>query len=77
MVTTALLRYSPVIGVVGGAMVFAVFHGINMVFPAAVVTGLAAGEVFRRSGSIWPAVAVHMMVNAPTIPVMLLVGITA
>lgn len=72
VVTTALLRYGGVIGVVGGAVIFAIFHGINMVFPAALVTGLAAGEVFRRSGSIWPAVMVHVMVNLPTIPVMLL-----
>lgn len=72
VVTTALLRYGGVIGVVGGAVIFAIFHGINMVFPAALVTGLAAGEVFRRSGSIWPAVMVHIMVNLPTIPVMLL-----
>lgn len=72
VVTTAFLRYGAVIGVVGGAVIFAIFHGINMVFPAALVTGLAAGEVFRRSGSIWPAVMVHIMVNLPTIPVMLL-----
>ncbi len=72
VVTTALLRYGGVIGVVGGAVIFSIFHGINMVFPAALVTGLAAGEVFRRSGSIWPAVMVHVMVNLPTIPVMLL-----
>lgn len=72
VVTSALLRYGPLVGVVGGAFAFAIFHGVNMVFPAALVTGLAAGEVFRRSGSIWPAVTVHAVVNLPTIPVMLL-----
>lgn len=72
VVTTALLRYGPVVGVVGGAFIFAVFHGINMVFPAALVVGLIAGEVFRRSGSIWPAVMVHAVVNLPTIPIMVL-----
>jgi uncharacterized protein len=75
VVTTALLRYGAIVGVVGGALVFAIFHGINMVFPAALVTGLFAGEVFRRSGSVWPAVAAHVVVNLPTIPVMLLAGI--
>lgn len=75
VITTALLRWGAWVGVLGGALVFAVFHGINMVFPAALVTGIAAGEVFRRSGSIWPAVAVHIVVNVPTIPLMLLAGI--
>ncbi|MEO3388044.1 type II CAAX endopeptidase family protein [Mesorhizobium sp. CAU 1741] len=72
VVTTALLRYGPLVGVVGGALIFALFHGINLVFPAALVTGLIAGEIFRRSGSVWPAVAVHAVVNLPTIPVMVL-----
>lgn len=72
VITSALRRYGALIGVGGGALVFALFHGINMIFPAALVTGLAAGELFRRSGSIWPAVTVHVVVNLPTIPVMLL-----
>lgn len=77
VVTSALLRYGPFIGVVGGALIFALFHGINPVFPAAVVTGLVAGEIFRRSGSIWPAVIVHSVVNLPTVPVMVLAGAVA
>lgn len=68
VVTNALLRYGPIVGVVGGAIIFALFHGINVVLPAAFVAGLIAGEVFRRSGSIWPAVLVHVMFNLPTIP---------
>jgi membrane protease YdiL (CAAX protease family) len=72
VVTTALLRYGAFTGVVGGTLIFALFHGGNIVFPAAVVTGLVAGEIFRRSGSIWPAVTVHAVVNLPTIPVMVL-----
>jgi uncharacterized protein len=74
VVTSALLRHGAVAGVVGSAIIFAVFHGINMVFPAALVVGLAAGEVFRRSGSVWASITVHAVVNLPTIPVMLLVG---
>ena len=72
VLTTALLRYGALIGVVGGAVLFALFHGMNIVFPAALVAGLVAGEVFRRSGSIWPGVMVHVMFNLPTIPVMVL-----
>ncbi|WEK06035.1 MAG: type II CAAX endopeptidase family protein [Candidatus Devosia phytovorans] len=76
VVTSALLKYGALVGVVGGAVIFALFHGINPVFPAALVTGLIAGEVFRRSGSIWPAVMVHSVVNLPTVPALVLAGAT-
>lgn len=76
VITTVLLRYGAFVGVVGGAMLFALLHGINMVLPAALVAGLAAGEAFRRSGSIWPAVMVHAIFNLPAIPVMVLAGMT-
>lgn len=72
VITNALLRHGAVTGVVGSALFFATLHGSNTVFPAAVVAGLFSGEVFRRSGSIWPAVLVHTMFNLPTIPVMVL-----
>ena len=72
VVTNALLRYGPFTGVIGGALIFALFHGINAVFPAALMVGLASGELFRRSGSIWPGVTLHAVVNLPTIPVMIL-----
>lgn len=72
VITTALLRYGPFVGIVGGALLFAIAHGINVVFPAAFVAGVAAGKVFRRSRSIWPAVMVHVVVNLPTIPAMVL-----
>lgn len=75
VVTTALLRCGRWTGVGGSALIFAIFHGANMVFPAAIVAGLFAAEIFRRSGSVWPAVAVHIVINLPTIPVMLLAGV--
>lgn len=74
VLTTALLRYGPFVGVVGGALIFALLHGISIVFPAAVIQGLVAGEIYRRSGSLWPAVIVHVVYNLPTIPVMVLAG---
>lgn len=74
VVTTVLLRYGPFVGVVGGALFFALMHGISIVFPAAVVAGLVAGEIYRRSGSILPAVVVHVVHNLPTIPMMVLAG---
>ena len=72
VVTTALLRHGRIAGIGGGALLFALSHGINVVFPAALVVGLIAGEIFRRSGSIWPAVMVHVIVNIPTVPALLL-----
>lgn len=54
VVTNVLLRYGAFVGVAGGALLCAVFQGIKVVFPAALVAGIAAGEVFRRSGSIGP-----------------------
>jgi membrane protease YdiL (CAAX protease family) len=74
VVANALLRYGPFIGVVGSTLIFALGHGINIVFPAAMVVGLIAAEVFRRSGSVWPAVIVHVVVNLPTVPVMVFAG---
>jgi hypothetical protein len=74
VITNALLRYGPFIGVVGSTVIFALGHGINIVFPAAVVAGLATAEIFRRSGSLWPAVVVHVVFNLPTIPVMVAAG---
>lgn len=47
------------IGVAGSALIFAAFHGFNVVFPVALVAGITAGEVFRRSGSAWPAMVRH------------------
>ncbi|BBG00114.1 MULTISPECIES: CPBP family intramembrane glutamic endopeptidase [Pseudonocardia] len=64
VLTTALLRYGAVVAVVGSALVFALMHGLNAVFFTALIVGLVAGELRRRSGSIWPAVAAHAVNNA-------------
>jgi membrane protease YdiL (CAAX protease family) len=50
--------------------------GINIIFPAAIVAGLATAEVFRRSGSIWTAVVAHVVFNLPTIPAMIAAGMS-
>lgn len=63
VVTTALLRYGPWVATLGSAAVFAVFHGINVVLPAAFVVGVVAAELRRRSGSVWPGVVVHAVNN--------------
>ncbi|WP_047868685.1 CPBP family intramembrane glutamic endopeptidase [Nocardiopsis sp. RV163] len=72
VVTSALLRYGALVGVVGSAVVFALMHGINEVLPAAVIVGLIAGELYRRSGSIWPGVLMHALYNAITLALLAL-----
>ncbi len=63
VIANALLRYGPVLGVVGSSAIFALFHGINLALPSAFVVGVIAAEMMRRSGSIWPAVAAHAINN--------------
>ncbi|GAA4210725.1 type II CAAX endopeptidase family protein [Streptosporangium oxazolinicum] len=76
VITNALLRYGPVIGVLSSSVVFAVFHGINLAMTTAFVVGVIAAEVMRRSGSIWPAVVVHA-VNNLGLPLFVLITGTA
>ncbi|MDH2425932.1 type II CAAX endopeptidase family protein [Sphaerisporangium sp. TRM90804] len=63
VVANALLRYGPVVGVLSSSAIFALAHGVNIVLPTAFVVGVMAAEVMRRSGSIWPAVALHAVHN--------------
>ncbi|TCK27142.1 CPBP family intramembrane glutamic endopeptidase [Pseudonocardia endophytica] len=63
VLTTALLRYGAVVGVVGSTAVFAVVHVAPSTVLVAVVVGLVAGELRRRSGSVWPGVAAHVTLN--------------
>ncbi len=75
VITTVLLRHGrPVIAVVGSALTFAIAHGIT-VFPAALLVGLITAEIYRRSGSVWPAVVVHIVYNLPQLPLMVAAGI--
>ncbi|WP_217428458.1 CPBP family intramembrane glutamic endopeptidase [Microlunatus speluncae] len=63
VIANALLRYGPVIGVLASAVIFALCHGTNLALPTALVVGIIAAEIMRRSGSIWPAVVVHAVNN--------------
>lgn len=63
VVATALLRYGPIAGVVGSAVFFAVLHGYPILILDALIVGLVAGELRRRSGSVWPGVVLHCAFN--------------
>ena len=73
VITNALLRYGPLIGVVSSTLIFALAHGINIVLAVALVFGLISAELFRRSGSIWPGVIAHVVNNLPTVVVLVLI----
>jgi uncharacterized protein len=59
---------------VSSALICALIHGINIVFPTVLVMGLVGAELLRRSGSVWPVVIVHVVFNLPTVPVLVLAG---
>ncbi|BDZ48874.1 hypothetical protein GCM10025867_11150 [Frondihabitans sucicola] len=67
VLATVLLRWGWVPGVLGSAVVFMFFHGLNgfnIAYLTAIVEGIVAAELYRRSGSIWPGVIVHVTNNA-------------
>jgi membrane protease YdiL (CAAX protease family) len=63
VVTTALLRYGAIVGVLGSSVIFAILHGISSLLPVAFVVGLLTAELRRRSDSIWPGVILHCGFN--------------
>lgn len=63
VVATVLLRHGTVVGVVGSAVIFAVLHGVPATMLSAVIVGLIAGELRRRSASVWPGVGLHVVFN--------------
>lgn len=68
LIFAALGRFA----VLGSAALFAVAHAIPELIPPVFVAGLVLGELRRRTGSIWPGVAVHAAVNTGSILVSVL-----
>ena len=64
VLTNFLGRYGPWVAVLGSAVVFALAHGINLITPVAFVNGVIAALLFRKTGSVWPGVMVHLVNNA-------------
>lgn len=60
VVTTVLLRYGAIAGVFGSTLVFALMHGKPLLMVSAVLVGLPAAELRRRTGSVWPGIALHI-----------------
>ncbi len=63
VIANAFNRYGAWVSVIGSALIFAAMHGPSVIFFDALLVGLLTGVVFRKSGSIWPPVAVHIVYN--------------
>jgi membrane protease YdiL (CAAX protease family) len=48
---------------VGSALVFGLFHGVNVVLPVAFTIGVVCAVLYERTRSLWPSVVVHLTNN--------------
>jgi len=62
-----LESYGQRVAIVGSAIAFALAHGAVVDLPWVLVTGLGLGYLRSRSGSIYPCVALHAVVNGVAI----------
>ena len=51
-------------GAIGSALLFAASHGLTGLFIPVFMSGLVLAWVYRRTGSLWPAVLAHGSQNA-------------
>jgi membrane protease YdiL (CAAX protease family) len=58
-----LEAYGQRVAIVGSAVAFALAHGAVTDLPWVLVTGLGLGYLRSRSGSLYPCVSLHMIVN--------------
>ncbi|MFE6078703.1 CPBP family intramembrane glutamic endopeptidase [Paenibacillus sp. NPDC057886] len=63
VIANALNRYGAWAGVVGSAAIFGLIHGFTVILLDAFMVGILVGYLFRKTGSIWPGVVVHIVYN--------------
>ncbi len=63
IVANALNGYGWWAGVVGSAAIFAIIHGPSVILLNAFMVGILTGVLFRKTGSIWPAIFLHVVYN--------------
>lgn len=63
VVANALNRYGAWAGVGLSSVVFGLVHGVSVILPVAIMVGLLAAVLFRRTGSVWPCVVLHCVYN--------------
>jgi len=59
-----LTNYSPVRAVVYSSLLFALYHLNIYQIPFAFVFGLLGGWLYHRTGTLWPSLGAHVVVNA-------------
>lgn len=69
-----LRRLGRVLAVVLSAGIFAIAHGLNVVFAAAFLLGVVNALLYERTGSIWPPVAAHATFNLISFALVLALG---
>lgn len=57
-------RFSPAVGIVASALVFAGFHFQPEAFPLLALIGGACGIAYHVTQSLWPAMLLHILNNA-------------
>lgn len=63
VVQSALEKYGSWVALVASSLMFAAIHGPSVIFVVAFIMGLFFGAVYRLSGSIWPAITLHIVYN--------------
>ncbi|QUL53334.1 CPBP family intramembrane metalloprotease [Paenibacillus tritici] len=63
VIANALNRYGAWAGIVGSAAIFGVVHGFTVILLDAFMVGVLVAYLFRKTGSIWPGVVVHIVYN--------------
>ncbi|WP_378143854.1 CPBP family intramembrane glutamic endopeptidase [Cnuibacter sp. UC19_7] len=59
-----LRRWGPWVMIIGSTLVFALAHGLNVVFFSAVFMAACSTYLYWRTGSIWPSLVVHATYNS-------------
>lgn len=67
VLVNALNRYGPWVAVLVSSTIFALAHGISYLLVVSFVVGVIAAILLRRTGSIWPGVALHAVNNAASV----------
>lgn len=63
VIANALNRYGALAGVGLSAVIFGVAHGTGVIMWVAIMMGVFSGALFRKTGSVWPSVLLHMAYN--------------
>jgi membrane protease YdiL (CAAX protease family) len=67
----SMRRYGPVVATIVSSLVFAIAHGLNVVFLAVLVLAVLNAVLYERTRSIWPCFVTHASFNLCSFVVLL------